>query len=227
MQPAAADSIFLLTPELADGAQAVEEIFRCEEIFSKNKNKTMDKESSEYLTGQQQRAQTLRTELTGAIRDGLFQGSCVFRGQLRALETLGTSLEESCRKELGTVASQVFDKYQQAAVQAETTLAEKFMNTDRMDRIESQKDPLRLVTKEGRINTSNPALVSILDHLRAAGSGGPRSPGQVQSSSVRVVEGYPSVPRSSPSDGRRDQAARQRRRHHCSRAGRSGEPANQ
>ncbi len=170
MQPISEKAIFLLAPELNDGQQTVEEIYRCDEIFSRNRNKSLDKESGDYLTGQQQRAQDLRGELAAAIRDRLYQGSFLFRGQQRAVATLGANLEEGCRKELGEVAQQVFKNYADAAFQAETSLAEKFLLTDRLDRIESQKDPLSLVTKEGRIKVTHAALVSILDVLRAKGS---------------------------------------------------------
>ena len=63
----------------------------------------------------------------------------------------------------------MFHKYQAAPVQTEAALAERFLKTERLDRMDSAQDPLSLVTPSGSINTAQPALTSVLDHLNQVG----------------------------------------------------------
>jgi hypothetical protein len=168
-QPASRDTIFLLGIEPVDLQQRLEEIYRCEQIFNQYRNRTVEREVSDYLNGQQQRAQTLRGELAAKLRKGLEQGSFVFRGRPQAVATLGASLDEAAKKQLAAAAKEVFHKYHEAPTQAESALAERFLRTDRLDRIEGRNDPLGLVAANGTIQTTYAALKSITDYLNQAG----------------------------------------------------------
>jgi len=168
-QPSDKNTIYLLGLEPNAFQQQVEEIYRCEQIFNQYRNKTVEKEVSEYLNGQQQRAENLRSDLTRKLHKGLEQGGFVFRGRPHTVASLGSNADEATRKQLADAAGEVFHKYHEAPVQAESSLAERFLKTDRLDRIESKNDPLDLVVNNGQINTSHPALKSVVDYINQAG----------------------------------------------------------
>ena len=97
------------------------------------------------------------------------QGAFVFRGRHQAVSTLAAVLEEAARKALSDAAREVFEKYAEAPLQAESGLAERFLKTGHLDQIESRNDPLGLVESNGQVKTSHAALKSVLDHLNQTG----------------------------------------------------------
>jgi hypothetical protein len=163
-QPAEKNTIFLVGEEPNGLQQQLEEIYRCDQIYSKYRNKAVEKEVTDYLNGQQDRAKNLRTNLTKDLHESLGQGSFIFQGRPKAVVSRGSSLEEATKKQLEDAAAVIFDKYKETPVQAESGLAERFLKTERLDRIESRNDPLGLVASDGRIKTSHPALKSITDY---------------------------------------------------------------
>ena len=167
--PIQRSTIWLLGVEPASLSLQIEEIHRCEQIFNQYRNRTVEHEVGDYLTGQQQRAQSLRGEVSAKIERGLVQGAFVFHGRPQAVTTLAVGLEEAARKALGDAAKEVFEKYAEAPVQAESGLTERFLKTGRLDQIESRNDPLGLVGSNGQVNTGHAALKSVLDHLNQTG----------------------------------------------------------
>jgi len=168
-QPVERNTLFLIGLEPGGLQQQVEEIYRGEEIFNQHRNKTVEREVADYLNAQQQRAEGLRGDLARRLQQGLEQGSFIFRGRPHAVATLGANLFDAARKQLEEAACEVFSNYPQAPVQAEAGLAERFLKTDRLDRIESKNDPLSLVSSNGQIDTGHAALRSIVDTLNQTG----------------------------------------------------------
>jgi hypothetical protein len=71
------------------------------------------------------------------------------------------------------VAAQVFDRYQEAPIQAETTLAEKFLRVTSLRAVTLVIDPLGLVKISGgkpQIDSAHKALVSIRDYVERSGA---------------------------------------------------------
>ena len=69
-------------------------------------------------------------------------------------------------------AKQVFDRYQEAPVQVNTNVAEKFIRADKLSHITSDMDPLGLVEKNGdkySINENYQAITSIKDYIETRG----------------------------------------------------------
>jgi len=168
-QPTETNTIFLAGEEPDAIQQQLEEIYRCDQIYTVYRNKTVEKEVSDYLNGQQDRAKKLRGALTGELRESLGQGSFIFQGRPKAVASRGASLEEASKKELEEAAAVIFRKYNEAPVQVESALTERFLKTERLDRIESRNDPLSLVASDGRVKSSHPALKSITDYLNQVG----------------------------------------------------------
>ena len=122
------------------------EIYRCNEICNRYRNEP-DQEVKEYCSAQSDRATKLIGELRHILKRCLSKGSFIFRGQATAVDTLDKDVLEACRKHLSGVASQVFDRYSEAPVRAETALAEKFLRTGNLAAVTSKIDPLGLIIK--------------------------------------------------------------------------------
>jgi len=152
--------------------ELVAEIYRSEEIVTRNRNDP-DQEVKEYCNAQTDRAKTLAGELERVLTSCLSQGSFIFRGQVTAVNSLDQNLAEAAKKLLANVAEEVFDRYNEAPVRADTALAEKFLKTGNLKAITAETDPLELVQIVGgtpRINSNHKALVSIRDYISQIGS---------------------------------------------------------
>ncbi|GAA4650343.1 BREX system P-loop protein BrxC [Kistimonas scapharcae] len=157
------------TPEMEE---LINDIYRCREIANKYRTEP-DQEVKEYCASQSEIANRKISELEGLIRRSLLQGSFIFRGEITAIESLDLKLIEAARKQLASVAEQVFDRYNEAPVRANTNLAEKFLNTSSLAGITSDIDPLGLVQRIGgrpSINTDHKAITSIRDMVERQGS---------------------------------------------------------
>lgn len=146
----------------------VDEIYRCKRIVDQNRRQKTDKEVSDYLNGQRQRAETLRRDLDRKLKEGLTKGTFIFRGKPVAVGSISNNLREATQKQLREVAQEVYEKFEEAAVNPRKTLAKHFLEAD-LKSISRKDDPLELVEANGRINTSHGALRSILDYLQSHG----------------------------------------------------------
>ena len=150
----------------------VAEMYRCREICNRYRNEP-DREVKEYCSAQMDRSAKLAGELQHIIKRCLSKGTFIFRGQTVAVDTLDQDVLEACKKHLADVASQVFDRYSEAPVRVETSLAEKFLKAGNLKAITSQIDPLDLVQTEGgtpSVRTDPKALLSIHDYIDRNGT---------------------------------------------------------
>lgn len=165
-------TIFLLGRTVSEVNDLVSEIYRSREIVQRYRNDP-DQEVKEYCSAQTDRANVLTSDLEHLLKNCLSQGSFIFRGQVTAADSLDHDLVEAAKKHLSTVAEQVFDRYNEAPVRADTNIAEKFLKAGNLKAIDSNIDPLSLVQVVGgtpRINTNHKALISIRDFIDRNGS---------------------------------------------------------
>ncbi|MGX5914818.1 BREX system P-loop protein BrxC [Aliidiomarina sp. Khilg15.8] len=165
-------TIFSLARTSPEIDELVGDIYRCKEISNKYRNEP-DQEVKEYCASQSDIANRKMGELEGFLRRSLTQGSFIFRGEVTAVESLDLKLLESAKKHLSNVAEQIFDRYNEAPVRANTNLAEKFLSTNSLAGITSDIDPLGLVQRSGgrpSINTDHKAITSIRDMIERQGT---------------------------------------------------------
>jgi hypothetical protein len=165
-------TVFLLGRAAAEIEQKAGEIYRCNEIASRYRNDP-DQEVREYCAAQIDRAGRLGAELQQLLRRQLVQGSFIFRGRVTAVESLDPNLLDAAKKHLNEVAEQVFDRYGEAPVRAETSLAEKFLKVGSLRAVTAAIDPLGLVQISGStpsIKTTHKALISIRDFIQRGGT---------------------------------------------------------
>ncbi len=165
-------TIYLLGRTAAEINDHVAEIYRSREIVNRYRS-APEQEVKEYCAAQTERANKLGSDLEHLLKNCLGKGSFIFRGQATAAESLEPNLLEAAKKHLANVAAQVFDRYHEAPVRADTGLAEKFLRQGNLKTISAEIDPLGLVQVMGgapRINTSHKALVSVRDYIERNGS---------------------------------------------------------
>ncbi len=166
--PAQRNTIFLIAREPSNLDRTLEEIVRSSKIWNENRNKTLEKEVTDYLNGQKNRAENLRGSLEASLRQALTAGSFIFRGVPTAASTFDPDGVRAANRQLDEAAAKIFSKYQLAPVQAEGTLAEKFLRIPNLAAIPSQLDPLTIIVSQGgqkKVNVDHPALVAVRDYL--------------------------------------------------------------
>lgn len=164
-------TIYLVGRNLPEVDQRVDDIYRCNEIAQIYRN-DIDTEVREYCKSLETRAIRQAEEAQRLLKRSLGQGSFLFRGQMTAADTIHTDVLEAARKQMETIAEQVFDRYAEAPVRADTALAEKFLRVGNLRAVSAETDPLGLVQMHNgapRIHSSHKALVSIRDYLQRHG----------------------------------------------------------
>ena len=164
--------IFLLGRSTPAMEALVTDIYRCQEIVQRYRNEP-DQEIRDYSRGQSDRAERLTKELQQQLKRSLSQGSFIFRGHTTAVDSLDPDIVEAGKKYLAGVAQQVFERYAEAPVRADTALAEKFLRLGNLTAVTSAIDPLGLVQVSGgrpSILTAYKALVSIRDYIDHVGT---------------------------------------------------------
>jgi len=165
-------TVYLLGRSAKDIDDKVTEIYHCREIVQRYRSDP-DQEVKEYCSGQTDSATRLTGQLQHLLKQALSQGSFVFRGQTTAVDSLDQDLLEASKKHLDDVAKQVFDRYGEAPVRADTALAEKFLRVGNLKAVTTQIDPLSLVqiiSGTPQIKTDHKALVSIRDYIDRNGA---------------------------------------------------------
>ena len=164
--------IFLLGRSTPAMETLVADIYRCQEIVQRYRNEP-DQEIRDYSRGQSDRAERLTKDLQQQLKRSLSQGSFIFRGHTTAVDSLDPDIIEAGKKYLAGVAQQVFERYAEAPVRADTALAEKFLRVGNLTAVTSAIDPLGLVQVSGgrpSIHTAHKALVSMRDYIDHVGT---------------------------------------------------------
>jgi hypothetical protein len=147
--------IYLLGRNAPEMETLVTEIYRCQEVVRRYRNEP-DGEVKDYCQGQSDRAERLAKDLQQQIKRSLAQGSFIFHGQITAVDSLDQDVLDASKKYLADVAVQVFDRYSEAPVRAETALAEKLLRAGNLNAVTTSIDPLGLVlVRGGRPNIQN------------------------------------------------------------------------
>ncbi|MHC6645420.1 BREX system P-loop protein BrxC [Alteromonas sp. HB246098] len=165
------NEIYLIARTSQDIDELVNEAYRCDEIAHRYRQET-EKEIKDYCKTQQDRAANLIGQIETKLARSLVNGEFIFAGNATAVESYDQKLLEACKKHLAGAAKKVFDRYQEAPVQVNTNIAEKFMRADNLSLITSEVDPLSLVVKDGgsySINESHQAIISIKDYIDSRG----------------------------------------------------------
>ncbi len=166
------NNIYLLIRDNPELNELAEKIFRSQEIVRRHRSDP-DQEVRQYCDGQNDLTDKLSVNLSKALSKEIYEGSFIFRGQTTAVSTLGQNPKDAAKKQLQTVAGRVYDRYAEAPVRAETSLAEKFLRASDLQSVTSQIDPLSLVKIDAgtaSIDIEKTALVSVKEWVEQNGN---------------------------------------------------------
>lgn len=163
-------NIYLLGRTDPSAEQLAVTMVRCKKFLDQHRT-TSDPETQEFVRMVDAKFTRAFEELENKIRTLLIAGSFVAHGAHKPVTECGADLLEAAKTFLTDVAGRVFDRYSEAAHQAESGLAEKFLKT-KLDRVTHNEDPLGLVSMAGgraQIKTDHKAIISIRDYLNQQG----------------------------------------------------------
>lgn len=149
-------------------AADVEEIVRCEAIYGR-RGQYSEKEIGDYLEGQRQEAERLKQRLRTRLASALEAGEVVFRGGSKPSRSYAPYYRDALAACLRGVAEKVFSKYHQAARNIEGDAAKKLLQFDDLKQVPESLNPLGLIKADGSIDTTAPALKSIVEFLQREG----------------------------------------------------------
>ncbi|MEM1095205.1 MAG: BREX system P-loop protein BrxC [Bacteroidota bacterium] len=159
-------TIVLLAPEDRRLDELLEDLHRSTRIVSDNRGKGGSKEVNEYLRGQEQRTDRLTHQSEQHLASLLSKGVFIFRGQPTPADVKSGGLTDSTQQVLRDAATEIYHKHPEAALQADTGLAERLLTTEKLDRIPSKYNPLQLIKPDGTVDIQHEALQSLLDYVR-------------------------------------------------------------
>jgi hypothetical protein len=163
-------SIFLLGRTDPETEKLAVTLVRCQKFVDAHRNAS-DPETQDFVRIVSERSERTASDLEKLLKKALVAGSFIAHGAHRPVSELDADLAEASKIFLADAAAKVFDRYAEAPVQVEGSVAEKFLKTP-LDRITTAEDPLQLVTRGGghaRIRTDHKALLSIKDYLSQTG----------------------------------------------------------
>lgn len=163
-------NIYLLGRVDPDTDQLALTLVRCRKFLDAHRTAS-DPETQEFVRIIDSRLNRTSADLERKLADSLLQGSFVAHGAHEAVAGRGTDVLDASKSFLADAAAKVFDRYEEAALQAESSLAEKFLTTP-IDRISSTQDPLSIVSRAGgqpQVKIDYKAIVSIADYLGQSG----------------------------------------------------------
>ena len=159
-------TLFMLVRTDAEAEQLAVTLVRCQKFLDHHRSAS-DPETQEFMRIVDERMSLTAAELERKLSAALLAGSFVAHGGHQSVSECGTDVLEAAKAYLGVAASRVFDRYSEAAHQADSGLAEKFLKTP-LDRVASAEDPLGLVIRPGgraQIRTDHKGIGSIKDYL--------------------------------------------------------------
>jgi hypothetical protein len=162
--------IYLLGRSEPEADQLALTMVRCRKFLDAHRTAS-DPETQEFLRIIDARLQRASGDLERKLSASLLQGSFVAHGSHEAVSGRGIDVLEASKSFLADAAAKVFDRYDEAPHQADSTLAEKFLTTP-LDRITSKEDPLSLVSRAGgkpQVKSDHKAIVSMVDYLGQSG----------------------------------------------------------
>lgn len=121
------------------------EICRSEQMLRTTSERDADRDVAQFLRAERRRAEEARDRGKKLIEAALLAGTFIFLGRPKAVTEAGATLETSTRGQLAEAANEIFPYLRLVPIRPSTEVAAKFLSIERLDRMTSEFDPLRLV----------------------------------------------------------------------------------
>lgn len=171
------NSIILLAKNDDALTDLLSEAVRSSEILRVTDERTADRDVAQFLRAERRMEDSSKDLVAAAFERALLEGLFIFRGKPTPSREVGDTLEAAMRAILGIAARDVYLYYHLAPIRLSTDAAIKFLSIERLDRVPTELDPLKLLSKDQgtvRINIAHPTISEVLHvfHSKVADSGG-------------------------------------------------------
>ena len=163
-------TIFLLGRSDPEADQIAVTLVRCRKFLDQHRTAS-EPETQEFIRIVDERLNRAQADLERKLQASILGGSFIAHGTYKPVSECGADVLEAAKSFLAETAVRVFDRYPEAAHQADFILAEKFLKTP-LDQITTNEDPLTIVSRVGgraQIKTDHKAILSIRDYLGQSG----------------------------------------------------------
>ena len=154
-------------PEMEEAALTAA---RCKR-FLDERRASNDADVKDFIKTVEQKLDRSTNDLNRLIREELLKGSFIARGIREPVTKTHQQFDKAAKEFLGQIAVKVYDRYAEAAYNAEGSLAEKFLKAS-LNLQDAATDPLGLLHKvagKPMVNLSHRALTTIRDFLSREG----------------------------------------------------------
>jgi hypothetical protein len=141
------------------------EVCKSEKIAGEIDELSADRDVAQYARAERRLAGINRDSARARLGESLLSGVFVFRGLPTPAREAGEYLETAVRHILNHAAKELFHQYHLCTIRPAINLAAQFLDVARLDRMPPDRDPLRLVVRQGgtpRIDLNHPALAETL-----------------------------------------------------------------
>jgi hypothetical protein len=164
-QPEMKNSVILLLKNDETVDELAPEVVRSDRIIGEVDERSADLVVAQYLRSERRAAERNRERIAAAFEKAMLEGVFLFRGKATPVREAGETLDAAVRTILSAAVKDIFPHFHLAPIRPATETAAKFLEAERMDRIDKELDPLGLVMKSKgspRVDVSAPVLAEAL-----------------------------------------------------------------
>ena len=159
--------ILWLARREAQSEELLPEIRRSEYLHDLIGEQNSDRDLAQYARSEQQRAERGRAQVKILLENALQAGLFIFRGKPTPTREASESLEAAAQAILKETAARIYDQYHLVKLNPPTNLAARFLEVERLDRMTQDRDPLKLVSRQGGVMRVDPRCPALAETLRA------------------------------------------------------------
>ena len=154
------------------------EIVRSRRVLQDTSESEADQHIAQVIRSERRLAETNLDRARAQFRAALLEGVLIFHGKPTPASEAGSTIEAAAKAVLQSAAAQIYSSYRLAPTRAQTDLAARFLQVERLDRMPADNDPLKFVTTIGgraRVDSKHDTLAEALrvfgERLNLVGTG--------------------------------------------------------
>jgi hypothetical protein len=145
------------------------EIVRSRRVLQDTSESEADQHIAQFIRSERRRAETDIDRARAQFRAALLEGLLIFQGKPIPASEAGSTIEAAAKTVLQSAAAQIYPSYRLAPTRAQTDLAARFLQVERLDRMPVDSDPLKFVTIVGGRARVDPKHDTLAEALRVFG----------------------------------------------------------
>ena len=170
-QPEWKTTIAWLVPTDEAVEDVMVEIVRSRRVLQDTSESEADQHIAQFIRSERRLAETNLDRARAQFQAALLQGVLIFQGKPTPAAEAGSTIEAAGKAVLQSAAAQIYPSYRLAPTRAQTDLAARFLQVERLDRMPADADPLKFVTIVGGKARVDPKHDTLAEALACSESG--------------------------------------------------------